>query len=143
MKSEEILAARKAAEAAEAAVEGLSNGPRKTAAYQTILAHFLRLELGRGRSEADGKPPAKAPTKERAAEARGNGTTARLLSLVQEGLFCQQRSLAEIRQTLSEKGWHYKLEDLGTPVTRLVRRKYLRRTQVMDGGKTVWKYSNY
>jgi hypothetical protein len=143
MKSEAIVAARKAAEAAEAAVQGLPDGPRKTAAYQTILAHFLGLELGGNRPEADGALTAKTSAREKGAEARGSGTTARLLSLVQEGLFRQQRSLAEIRQTLSEKGWHYKLEDLGTPATRLVRRKYLRRTQVVDGGKTIWKYSNY
>jgi len=50
---------------------------------------------------------------------------------------------AEIRQTLLQNGWHYQLADLGTPLTRLVRRKLLRRTQVTDGGKKIWKYSNY
>src|ERR1700733_1984314 len=143
MKDETIIAARRAAEAAEAAVEGLPEGPRKTTAYQTILAHFLRLELDGTRSEGEGVPSVRTLQRKKAPEARGNGTTARLLSLVEEGLFSRQRSLAEIRQTLSEKGWHYKLEDLGTPVTRLVRRKRLRRTQVSDGGKTIWKYSNY
>jgi hypothetical protein len=143
MRSETVIAARRAAEAAEAAVEGLPEGPRKTAAYETILAHFLRLELDGTRSEGDAAPPVRTLERKKAAEARGNGTTARLLSLVEEGLFSQQRSLAEIRETLSAKGWHYKLEDLGTPVTRLVRRKHLRRTRVTDGGKTIWKYSNY
>ena len=72
-----------------------------------------------------------------------SGTTSRLHSLVTEGVFEQQRSLAEIRQILAERGWHYRLEDLGTPVMRIVRQKQLRRTQVTEGRKKIWKYSNY
>jgi hypothetical protein len=62
---------------------------------------------------------------------------------VDEGVFGQQRSLGEIKRILSERGWHYRLEELGTPLTRLVRKRQLRRTQVMEGGKKIWKYSNY
>jgi hypothetical protein len=72
---------------------------------------------------------------------RANGTTARLLSLINEGVFSQSRSLAEIRQALSERGWQYQPEDLGTPLTRLVQRGYLRRTQESNGGKKLWRYS--
>ena len=71
---------------------------------------------------------------------RANGTTARLLCLVDEGVLARSRSLAEIRQALSERGWQYQPEDLGTPLTRLVQRGYLRRAQEPDGGKKLWKY---
>jgi hypothetical protein len=62
------------------------------------------------------------------------------MGLVDEGVFAQSRSLAEIRRALSERGWQYQPEDLGTPLTRLVQRGYLKRTQETDGGKKLWKY---
>ncbi|HWX56420.1 MAG TPA: hypothetical protein VN176_17680 [Verrucomicrobiae bacterium] len=136
MKNESIVAARKAA---ELAVEGMSNGPLKIAAFQTILAQLLQREVSS--SQLEGRESEAA--KKKAVGPRVQGTTGRLMTLIEDGVFKQQRSLAEIRNILSEKGWYYQLEDLGTPVTRLVRRKYLRRTQVAEGGKRIWKYSDY
>jgi hypothetical protein len=65
------------------------------------------------------------------------------MALVEEGIFLEQRSLSQIRQTLAERGFHYTLEELATPLTRLVRRKHLRRVRVSDGGKKTWRYSTF
>jgi hypothetical protein len=135
-RADELVEAR---EAAEAAVSGMVDGTLKVAAFQTILEHLLQKENPRVAEPISGSArPRKKPS-----GGSPSGTTGRILSLIDEGLFNQQRSLTEIRQILAERGWHYSLEDLGTPFTRLVRRKQLRRTKITDGGKKIWKYSNY
>ena len=136
MKQEFIVQVRKTA---EAAVNDMPEGPMKIAAFQTILAQLLQRD-GDGGNFAQ---QTATVGKRKPGAGGSSGTTSRLSGLVSEGVFAQQRSLAEIRHILAERGWHYRLEDLGTPVTRLVRQKQLRRTQVADGRKKIWKYSNY
>ena len=63
------------------------------------------------------------------------------MHLMDDGFFAQPQSLKEIRERLAESGFHYRLEDLGTPLTRLVQRKRLRRSQFVVRGKKIWKYS--
>lgn len=111
----------------------------KVAAFQTILAKLLDHQL---------RPP--AATQHRQARARTKlggrattGPTMRIVGLIDEGIFSEQRSLAQIRALLSERGWYYSLEDLGTPLRRLVTRKLLRRTRASEGAKKVWLYSAY
>ena len=132
MKEETIVLARRRA---EAAVADMRDGPLKIAAFQTILGALLHDQLptkGReqSRQRAESRPPA-------------TGTTGRILGLAEEGFFAAQRSLGEIQQALAERGFHYAQELLGTPLTRLVRKRLLRRTQATSGGKKRWKYSLY
>jgi len=134
-----LVAARKAA---EAAVAGMPDGALKTAAFQTILAQLVQNEFAQP-SPVSGRSAQIKPSVRKRNGSSAEGTTGRLISLIDEGIFRQQRSLAEIRRLLSERGWHYRLEDLGTPFTRLVRRRLLRRVQAAEGGKKIWKYSNY
>lgn len=110
-------------------------------AFQTILQELLRRERetsgqSTGATERSGR-------RRTAPLGTGSGTTARLMALVAEGVFAEQRSLSEIRQVLAERGFHYRLEELATPLTRLVRRKHLRRVRVPEGGKKTWRYSNF
>jgi hypothetical protein len=129
---------------AEEAVLDMADGPLKTAAFETILSQLIRQELNVAKSVAPDAAAARRPAaRKKVAGQRSDGTTSRLLNLVEEGFFSQQRSLSEIRTVLAERGFHYQVEDLGTPVTRLVRRKYLRRVQVSENRKKLWKYSNY
>jgi hypothetical protein len=139
MQQRVLIAARKAA---EAAVAEMADGALKTAAFQTILTQLLQNESARF-SPASVRGPQIKPSVRKKNGSVAEGTTGRLISLIDEGIFGQQRSLAEIRRLLSERGWHYRLEDLGTPFTRLVRRRLLRRVQAAEGGKKIWKYSNY
>lgn len=139
MEQKVLVAARKNA---EAAVEGMPDGPLKTAAFQTILTQLVQNEFAHV-SAASLKHDQIRPSLRKRNGSSSEGTTSRLVSLIEEGIFKQQRSLAEIRRLLSERGWHYRLEDLGTPLTRLVRRRLLRRLQAAEGGKKIWRYSNY
>jgi len=136
MSLEGIVVARKTA---ESAVADMDAGPMQIAAFQAILSHLLQKTPNRGLL-GSGNTFGPTSKKRRLQGMRANGTTPRLLSLVSEGVFARGRSLGEIRQALSERGWQYQAEDLGTPLTRLVQRGYLRRTQESDGGKKLWKY---
>jgi hypothetical protein len=138
MREELLVKARKAA---EASVADMTDGPLKTAAFQTILSHLIQEELS-VTSDGINADSGRAAQRKRS-ESRPGGTTSRLLSLLEEGFFDQPRSLAEIKQDLAEKGFHYRLEDIGTPLARLVRRRHLRRSQATVGRKKVWRYSNY
>jgi len=126
---------------AELAVKQMPDGALKTAAFQTILQELLQRQ--RGNSNADAMIPAAASAKRKKNSLSSTGTTGRIEGLIGEGIFGQQRSLAEIRQILAERGWHYEPDDLGTPLTRLVQRKRLRRVRVAEAGKKTWRYSNY
>jgi hypothetical protein len=126
---------------AERAVQKVSNEALKVAAFQTVLQELL--QRGRRNEVTHTTQTKKAVFRPRSAAPASTGTTGRLLSLVEDGVFGEQRSLSEIKQILAERGWHYGLEDLGTPVTRLVQRKRLRRVRVTEGGKKIWRYSNY
>ncbi len=143
MEVEKLISARRAA---EAAVQDMADGPLKTTAFATILTQLLQQELPTNRTPSLTAPVSRpSVSRKKGAGPKRDGTTARLLNLVEEGFFNEQRSLAEIKNVLAERGWHYQLESLGTPVTRLVRskHKYLRRTKVAEGGKKLWKYSKY
>ena len=130
----------KARERAEAAVADMPDNDFKIATYQTILAQLVQHALARDSQELK---TASAQFSTAKLGRKPAGTTSRILSLIDEGFFDQPRSLAEIRETLADKGFHYRLEDLGTPLTRMVQRKHLRRSQASFRGKQVWRYSNY
>jgi hypothetical protein len=109
----------------------MEGNPLKPVIYQVVLAHLL--------TEGSGIPQRGSSRGKRST--RPAGTRDRLFALLDQQVFRQARSLGEIRRLLSERGWRYRAEDLGTPLTRLVQQGHLRRTAVMEGGKRVWKYS--
>jgi hypothetical protein len=119
----------------------MQDGPLKTAAFQTILGQLVERALSDARPRSRRAFAAQMPKTNGRSSA--GGTTGRLLDLVGEGFFGQPRSLSDVKHVLAERGWHYRLADLGTPTARLVRRQYLRRSQAAVGGKRIWRYSNY
>jgi hypothetical protein len=132
---EELVRAR---DAALAVVSDMPEGPLRTPTYQTILEQLVQRALSDDRRAHGFDQIARAPISTKA-----TGTTSRILNLINESFFAQPRSLKEIREELAESGFHYRLEDLGTPLTRLVQRKRLRRSQFVVRGKKIWKYSNH
>jgi hypothetical protein len=134
VKVEAIIEARKLA---ERSVADMPEGPAKLAAFQTILTSLLE--------RAEGEQPEKlgqaaAPV---SSAATGAGPRGRILSLATDGFFAQPRSLPEIQEALARRGWHYPQQNLGTPLTRLVRDRSLRRLRANEGNKKLWKYSMY
>jgi hypothetical protein len=121
---------------AEEAVADMADGPLKIKAFEMIFGSLLSTPL--------------QPKHESQSVARRVQTTlnespssigARITLLADEGFFEQPRSLGEIQDGLAQHGWHYPQNNLSTPLVRLVRQRRLRRLQLADGNKRVWKYS--
>ncbi len=132
MKSTDLIAVRKAA---EQAVAEMADGPLKVKAFEVILGSLLQ----HGPSSPQHEEP-KAVRRAPATEAP-TSFAGRITMLTEEGFFAQPRSLVELQGALAEHGWHYPQENLSTPLVRLVRQRQLRRSQLTEGKKKVWKYS--
>lgn len=132
MISADLLTARRKA---EDAVSDMPEGPLKLKAFEVILSSLL----------TGASVPLTAAAPNGGAGERRNATPSSLAGrvnvLAEEGFFSGPRSLAEIQAGLSERGWHYPQNSLSTPLVRLVRQRQLRRLQVPEGRKRVWKYS--
>jgi hypothetical protein len=102
------------------------------------VASILGLLQSQGKSN-NGKHPSRGYAPQVATRAQGlNGPTALILSLSEQGYFGEPRTLAAIKQKLREDGHIYPSTGLSPALTKLVRRKLLRRFQ--EAG--VWCYVN-
>jgi hypothetical protein len=128
----DLIALRKVA---ELAVADMADGPLKLAAFQTILSALLQPASPSSHSEEA------KPIKGTRAGESPSSFPGRIALLAEEGFFGDPRSLAEVQAALAEHGWHYRQENLSTPIVRLVRQRQLRRLQLTQGNKRVWKYS--
>ena len=131
MSLDNLLAARKKA---EQAVSDMPEGPLKIKAFEVILSSLLSPKSSSPENELPA--PREAITGEAPSSFAG-----RIGRLSAEGFFAEPRSLAEVQSALAERGWHYPQENLSTPLVRLVRQRQLRRLQLAEGNKRVWKYS--
>jgi hypothetical protein len=129
------------AEEARKSVENIVDPDLRGRAFEVALAYLLReSDIG----VTNQSPPAKS-RKEATPKSPVPETTlpGRILSLKSEGIFKAQRGLNEVRDELRKRGWHYPVTSLSGPLQLLVRQRALRREQVKDGKKKIWKYSNY
>jgi hypothetical protein len=132
MKSADLVSIRKQA---EGAVADMVDGPLKVKAFEMILGSLLAGRIG---------PKAHDPTAQTAEPSAVKAPSTlpeRIDLLAEEGFFGEPKSLGEIQNGLAEHGWHYPQTNLSTPVVRLVRQRRLRRLQLAEGSKRVWKYS--
>jgi hypothetical protein len=132
MKPTDLVMVRKRA---EGAVAEMDDGPLKIKAFEVILQSLLISP----RPQEDNRSPAKPP--ESASNENLSSVADRINLLAVESFFAEPRSLAEIQAALAEHGWHYPQGNLSTPLVRLVRQRRLRRLQLAEGNKRVWKYS--
>jgi hypothetical protein len=120
---------------AEEAVADMAEGPLKLRAFELILQSLLCSAVpdrGAQGVERPAQPVAVEPP---------SSIAERIGLLANEGFFAQPRSLGEIQESLAQHGWHYPLNNLSTPLIRLVRQRSLRRIQLAAGKKRLWKYS--
>jgi hypothetical protein len=136
MNAVDLVAARRRA---EEAVADMLDGPLKIKAFEVILSSLI--------SGDDPRPPMGEKDSLPATRAGEGGSRPRssladrVGALAEEGFFGEPRSLADIQRKLAEHGWHYAQTNLSTPLIRLVRQRQLRRLQLAEGNKRVWKYS--
>jgi hypothetical protein len=128
---------------AEKAVSDMPEGELKVKAFEVILNSLISVpmnpETGDNVIRTTGTPSRKGPEKR---QSKPTSTRDRILLLNEEDYFREQRSIAEIRQKLAVRGWHYPQTALSGPLQDLVQRRELRRQKLPDGKKRVWKYSN-
>lgn len=133
MNAADLVAARRRA---EDAVADMPDGPLKVKAFEVILSSLIS---STGSLDVSGATSPRAPD---AARERSRASLAeRVNVLAEDGFFGEPRSLSEIQAKLAENGWHYAQTNLSTPLIRLVRQRQLRRLQLAEGNKRVWKYS--
>ena len=131
MTPEDLITARKKA---EDAVADMADEALRIKAFEVILASLLS-----NPSNATATPSKKSPTHPGRHQPTALG--GRISVLANEAFFSAPRSLSEIQSKLTEHGWHYPQSSLSTPLVRLVRQRQLRRLQLNEGNKKVWKYS--
>jgi hypothetical protein len=130
---------------AESAVQDMPDGELKLKAFEVILQHLL-LGVGSAPVLPVGVAAARSGDRPVAVPKQSNAprsASERILSLQAEGFFTLQRSIREIQAELRKRGWHYPLSALSGPLQMLAQNKSLRREQLSDGSRRVWKYANY
>lgn len=132
MSTLDLVAARKRA---EAAVADMVDGALKVKAFEVILGSLLAPESRQPKTAA----PATRPEEVRSSPP--SSLAERINLLGEQGFFTEPKSLSDIQMKLSEHGWHYPQTNLSTPLIRLVRQRRLRRLQLAEGNKRVWKYA--
>ncbi|MCU1255236.1 MAG: hypothetical protein JWM83_1535 [Candidatus Angelobacter sp.] len=135
----------KARKLAEEAVSEMQDAQLKLKAFEVILGSLLNrapAPVDKEQKREVSGAIVRDGTRRDASGPSPSSIAGRVMSLSDEDFFFEQRSLGEIQRKLAERGWHYSQEVLSTPLKRMVQQKLLRRAQVLEGGKRIWKYSN-
>lgn len=137
MKGEDLIGARRRA---EEAVADMTDGPLKIKAFEVILSSLISAS-NKGPEKIERAPESPDHPADVGRPRAPSSLADRVRALADEDYFGEPRSLAEIQAKLAEHGWHYAQTNLSTPLIRLVRQRQLRRLQLAEGNKKVWKYS--
>jgi len=128
-------------EKARDAVKKIDDADLRGRAFEAILAHLLQNGyITKDNQAPEGKSQKKPATASAVPESTLPG---RILSLKSDGFFKGQQTLGDVRDELRKRGWHYPATSLSGPLQLLVRQRELRREQIKDGNKKIWKYSNH
>jgi len=140
--------AAKAAEAEEA-VKSVKDPELRRVAFEKILAHLLGDAVGA--PESVGKKPALSKARRSGGSSRRapnakSGPKARVVELVDEDYFKKQRTIADVKTELANRGHHIPLTSLSGPLQTLTQERRLRRQKVAangKGSKVTYAYSNW
>jgi len=132
---------QKKIELAQEAVSKMTDESLKTIAFQTVLQRLLVADEVAGSIEAS-KP---TETKAKPRKKQPKGIKGRIEELITEGFFNQKRTLGEVKAELERHGWFHPSTDLSPTLLSLLKDKKLRRIKEPEneGGKLVWRYSNW
>ncbi len=129
---------------AEAAVAAVKDPELRRAAFEKILERLL------GHPQNGGAPKGKkerASSTARPAEKRKSprGPRAYIEELIDDGFFTHQKTIAEVKAELANRGHHVPITGLSGPLQRLCQERRLRRqkTKADSKKKTVYAYSNW
>lgn len=131
---------------AEAAVSGVKDPELRRVAFDKILETLLAKptvpqEGQRNRTTA--KTAARKGGGGKKVTGRA-GPKTRVAELVDEGFFAKQRTIADVKAELANRGYHIPLTSLSGPLQSLTRERRLRReksTKTGKGAKGIYAYS--
>ena len=126
---------------AEAAVSAVKDPELKRVAFEKILGTLLQDSTpsqAPQRARANVPKPAKPPPKARL------GPTAYIQELIDDGFFASPRSIADVKEELSNRGHHIPQTSLSGPLQSLTQQRLLRRQKTGGAGaKSAFAYSNW
>lgn len=131
---------------AENAVAGVKDPELRRIAFQKVLDNLLGSSTSSAVQHA--KNQKKRPVRKRPAggtkskRVATRGPQAYVKELVEEGFFKDQRTIANVKAELANRGHHIPLTSLSGPLQKLVQRKSLRRQRVKSGKGQTFAYSN-
>jgi hypothetical protein len=136
---------------AEAAVAAVKDPELRTVAFDKILATLLDQQtVGPGSSGTKGKgsrvskTPNAKPSRE--SKSQRGGPKAYVDTLINDGFFEKQRTIAEVKAELANGGHHIALTSLSGPLQALTQERRLRRQKKAansKGTKTTYAYSKW
>lgn len=133
---------------AESAVAAVKDPELRRVAFEKILATLIEEKTpGRGKrptSTADARPRAKHATDPTAKTQ--SGPKAYIEELISDSFFKQQRTIAEVKAELANRGRHIALTSLSGPLQKLTQERRLRRQKATahgNGSKSTYAYSNW
>ena len=126
----------------ESALEGVRSAEVRGAIAGAVMTHLLGSQEGiGGAGPARQVPPSRPESKIRRGEPHTlSGTQARIMDLDEEDFFVTPRSLDEVLNDLRVRGHHHNRDDARMSLLRLVRKKMLRRIEVVDGKRKTFAY---
>jgi hypothetical protein len=136
---------------AEAAVAAMKDPELRRVAFEKILGTLL--EGGQPASSGSKSPskPRKADTgaigggQSPVSQSR-RGPKSYVETLIDDGFFKKQRTIAEVKAELANRGHHVALTSLSGPLQKLTQERRLRRQKIAASGKgtkTTYAYSNW
>ncbi len=129
---------------AEAAVKSVTDPELRRVAFEKILDDLLAGQPAKdkpGPKGAKAKPgKAATPTK----NTKKKGPQAYVEELVDEGFFRKQKTIAQVKAELENRGHHIPLTSLSGPLQKLCQRRVLRRQKTKASGKKqTYSYSEW
>jgi hypothetical protein len=135
---------------AETSVSAVKDPELRRVAFEKILATLLE----RGQSKSEGQKrvaPERASSsaeknEKRSGSASRQGPKGHVETLIDDGFFRDQRTMADVKAELANRGHHIAVTSLSGPLQKLTQERRLRRQKVTGdgkGSKAGFAYSNW
>lgn len=134
---------------AEKAVQGVKDPELRRVAFDKVLERLMSNSEGhvRVKKKKSGTNQRRdESTRTRAAPQEPRGPKAYISQLIEDGFFRHQKTIADVKSELANRGYHIPRTALSGPLQSLTRERRLRRQKVRvneKGAKAIFAYSNW
>jgi hypothetical protein len=120
---------------AEKAVEAVKNASLKRLAFQKVLDDMLAAPPERGKRSTGNSSTSKPKAGGTGRKSKKAGPMFYVEELAGEGFFKKQKTIAQVRTAIVNRGHHLPVTSLSGPLQKLCQRKVLRRERIVDEKK--------